>query len=174
MTYKKVVAILLAGVFIGAIFTWAIVLSASRIISKSKVVNTGTTPPSSPTPTPGLVTGFIEGSLGYPSEIIPETMVVCAEEITAKEKYCVDEHIKDPKYTNGVGYKLEVPTGKYTVYATIPGSSDSYRAYYDEFVVCGLAITCTSHKPIVVEVISGKTTDKVDPQDWYNIPTPTP
>lgn len=68
--------------------------------------------------------------------------------------------------------KRKVPAGKYYVYAYIPGGGGGYdadyRAYYDKFVTCGMSVSCTSHKWIVVTVKAGKTTSKVDPQDWYN------
>jgi len=84
---------------------------------------------------------------------------------------CTDSHIKDSKYTFGEGYLLEAPIGQYRVYAN---TNDIlfYKAYYSEFVTCGLSVNCTSHKPIVVEVKKGETTKNIDPQDWYNQKTP--
>jgi hypothetical protein len=112
--------------------------------------------------------GTIEGSLSYPSERLPENMLVCAESVEMKQTTCTDVKMKDNKYTYGVGYKLDVPVGKYFVYAKLPENDDNY-AYYSEFVTCGLLASCTSHKPIEIEVKANQTTSKVDPQDWYNI-----
>jgi len=56
----------------------------------------------------------------------------------------------------------------------VPNFGNGYKAYYSEFVTCGLSVDCASHEPIIVEVKSGQTTDGVNPQDWYNQPTPTP
>jgi len=112
-------------------------------------------------------TGIIEGSLSYPSEGIPEDMTVCAETTEGVQIACTDTHIKDPKYTYGVGYKLEVPEGIYYVYATFPPSA-SGEAYFSEFVTCGLSVGCPSHEKIPVKVIAGQTTSDVDPGDWYN------
>lgn len=42
------------------------------------------------------------------------------------------------------------------------------RAYYSDFVICGLDAKCRSHKPIVVEVTAGAAVKSVHPQDWYN------
>ncbi len=111
--------------------------------------------------------GTIEGSLSYPSEMLPENMEVCAENVEAQQTICTTEKIKDKKYTYGTGYKLQVPAGNYFVYARIP--KNDYTAYYDEFVTCGLQASCPSHKPIEIEVKANQTTSKVDPQDWYNI-----
>lgn len=131
------------------------------------------TPPPSPSPTPTIVisptpiskSGTIEGSLSFPSEGIPENLEVCAENQDTKEVYCTDEHIQDSKYTYGIGYTLNVPAGIYLVYALDP--SGDYKAYYSEFVTCGLSVNCPSHEPIPVEVKAGETTSDVDPQDWY-------
>lgn len=133
-----------------------------------------TSPP--PTSTPTSITpteiinknGVIEGSLGYPSEGIPETIVICAESLDNNETVCTNNHLKDSKYTYGIGYKIEVPQGKYHVYAYIPNFNQDYRAYYNDFVTCGFSIDCPSHKPIAVEVTASLATTNVDPQDWYN------
>lgn len=125
------------------------------------------TPMPTPTPSPKLQTGIIEGSLGFPSEGIPENMVICAENTQTKENFCVSQHLKDSKYTYGIGYKIELPAGIYLVYATIPDYKEGYRAYYSEFVTCGLSINCSSHEPIVVSVSSEQTVTGIDPIDWY-------
>lgn len=111
--------------------------------------------------------GSIEGSLGYPSNYIPKTMSVCAENSETKETTCTDQQLLDKKYSYGIGYKLEVAPGTYTVYAKDPSWGD-YKAYYSDFVACGLTTGCGSHNAIEIKVETGKTTDKVDPVDWYN------
>jgi len=110
--------------------------------------------------------GFIEGSLGYPSNYIPKDMSVCALNIVTNKEYCTTEQIYDAKYTYKVGYKIEVPAGKYNVYATTSSQTD-YKAYYSAFITCGLKSNCTSHDPIEVLVEKDKTTSEVDPVDWY-------
>jgi hypothetical protein len=119
-------------------------------------------PPENPSTEPGI----IEGSLGYPSEGIPQDIEVCAENVETQDAICTSEHIKDSKFTYGEGYSLEVPPGKYYVYAIRPNSN--YKAYYSEFVICGMKAECSSHSPIEVEVPGGNTISWVDPQDWYN------
>ena len=122
--------------------------------------------------TPAPTTGTIEGSLSFPSEFIPTDMTICAEDTSTQKQYCTKDHLQDVKYTAHVGYKIEVPAGSYHVFAYLPGGSGGYsvdyRAYYSEFVTCGLSINCTSHKPIVVAVKAGETTSDINPQDWYN------
>lgn len=114
--------------------------------------------------------GMIEGSISFPSEGIPDDLIVCAETIEGIQIKCTNERINDPKYTYRVGYKMELPVGKYYVYSQLPSRGDNYKAYYNEFVTCGLSINCTSHKNIVVEVKAGETTNYIDPHDWYNGP----
>ena len=120
--------------------------------------------------------GVIEGSLSYPSEFIPPDMTICAENLATKKIYSTNKHLKAKKYQYKVGYKLEVPPGDYHVYAYLPdpakyGASYSkdYRAYYSEFVKCGMTENCPSHAPVVVKVKSGETVSGIDPQDWYKI-----
>ena len=129
-------------------------------------------------PCPGVAAapqaGVIEGSLSYPSEFIPPDMTICAENLATKKLSCTLKHLKAKKYMYKVGYKLEVPPGDYQVYAYLPdparyGASypKDYRAYYSEFVKCGMSVDCPSHVAIVVKVKSGETVSGIDPQDWY-------
>jgi hypothetical protein len=110
--------------------------------------------------------GTIEGSLGYPSEGIPADMKVCAENIKTKEQYCTSTHIENSKYKYGKGYKINLPPGDYYVFATLLSLGD-YKAYYSEFVTCGIKVGCSSHDPIKVTVADGEIIENIDPQDWY-------
>ena len=118
--------------------------------------------------------GVIEGALSYPSDFIPPDMTICAENLATKKIYSTNQHLKAKKYRYKVGYKLEVPPGDYYVYAQLPdpakygaGFPKDYRAYYSEYVKCGMTENCPSHTPIVVKVKSGETVSGIDPQDWY-------
>jgi len=126
--------------------------------------------PSEEEATPAPTTGMIEGSLSFPSEFIATDMTICAEDTSTQKQYCTKDHLQDVKYTAHVGYKIEAPAGSYYVFAYLPPDTGkpADRAYYNEFVTCGLSINCTSHKPIVVVVVAGQTTSDIDPQDWYN------
>ena len=118
--------------------------------------------------------GFIDGSLGYPSEGIPE-MKICAENISTQALTCTNQKINNRKYTYGEGYRIEVPAGTYHVFASLAdpeagGSAfTNYRAYYSEFVRCGLDAKCTSHAPIEVIVRANQTVSQIDPIDWYAV-----
>jgi hypothetical protein len=129
-------------------------------------------------PCPGFAAapqpGVIEGSLSYPSEFIPDDMTICAENLATQHIYSTDKHLKGKKYKYKVGYKLTVPPGDYHVFAQLPdpakyGASypKNYRAYYSEFVKCGITENCPSHAPIVVKVKSSETVSGIDPMDWY-------
>ncbi|MCJ7818743.1 MAG: hypothetical protein MUP25_02845 [Syntrophales bacterium] len=118
--------------------------------------------------------GAIEGSLSYPSEFIPDDMTICAENLATQKIYCTSKHLKGKKYQYQVGYKLTVPPGEYHVFAQLPDPAKygadmakDYRAYYSEFVKCGMSVDCKSHAPMVVQVKSGETVRGIDPQDWY-------
>src|SRR3989344_8820188 len=110
--------------------------------------------------------GTIEGSLSFPSSGIPDTLEICAENSQAQELVCTGEIQKSDDYTYGFGYQLELPPGEYPVYARLP--NDPYRAYYSDFVLCGLNASCPSHKPVIVTVVANMTVAHVDPQDWYD------
>lgn len=110
--------------------------------------------------------GIIEGSLSYPSEGIPPSLKICADDVANANTYCMYSKIEDSKYVYGIGYKLPVPAGTYHVYA----ASDiaGYNGLYSEFVTCGMdANNCKSHAYINVTVDNGQTVKDIDPADWY-------
>lgn len=174
---KKIILILTALVLlvfliigIGTILTWD-----SPYYERETAVTEDTLPdlPENATEETLLaaLNGTIEGSLSYPGEFIPE-LEVCAENIKTAEEFCTYEQIEDKKYMYGYGYKIEVPEGSYQVYAQLIETEDEdayadYKAYYSEFVTCGLEYDCPSHNPITVEVSAGETVTDVDPHDWY-------
>lgn len=153
-------------IFAGVIGYVSYQAGQGRLVLPSPASQPETTPSPENSTSPSIQTGIIEGSLSYPSEGIPEAMKICAEEVSAKQQFCADKHIKAPKYQYGIGYQIQVPAGSYEVFAFLP-DTPAQKAYYSEFVICGLSADCPSHKPIKVIVEPGKTTDKIDPQDWY-------
>jgi hypothetical protein len=116
--------------------------------------------------------GIITGALSYPSDFDFPKMIVCAEAINARSIHCTDKRIQRRR-RGKMGYKLRVPAGSYYVFAIIVNEEESaedvrgYKAYYSDFVKCGLSVNCPSHEPIKVTVRAGQTLTGVDPGDWY-------
>ncbi len=117
-------------------------------------------------------TGIITGALSYPSDFDFPRMIVCAEAAGPRRIHCTDKRMTNRR-NRKVTYKLIVPTGDYYVFATIVNGEEpavgyrGYKAYYSEFVKCGLSVNCPSHEPIKVTVRAGRTLTGVDPGDWY-------
>lgn len=103
--------------------------------------------------------GSIEGEVNYPGEQIPNDLKVCAENVATGETICVLIKSTDKRYN------IQVPPGSYYIYSET--DEIDIRAYYTEFVKCGLKISCPSHQKIKVEVKSGETIKNINPQDWY-------
>ena len=102
-------------------------------------------------------------------------MTICAENLATKQIYSTHQHLKAKKYRYKVGYKLEVPPGDYHVYAQLPdparygaGYPKDYRAYYSEFVKCGMPVDCQSHAPIVVKVRAARPSAASTPRIGIN------
>ena len=117
-------------------------------------------------------TGTITGALSYPTDAGLPKMIVCAEAVNSRSIHCTDKRVVKRR-TGKVTYKLTVPAGTYYVFATLingggPGEDyQGYKAYYSEFVTCGLSVNCPSHEPIKVTLRAGQTLAGVDPGDWY-------
>jgi len=116
--------------------------------------------------------GVITGALSYPSDFDFPKMIVCAEAVNSKHIHCTDKRVLNRR-RNKITYKLTVPAGSYYVFATIVNGEDAgesyqgYKAYYSEFVKCGLSVNCPSHEPIKVTLRAGQTLAGIDPGDWY-------
>ncbi|HEX8532931.1 MAG TPA: hypothetical protein VF662_02085 [Allosphingosinicella sp.] len=107
----------------------------------------------------------LSGELSYPSDYLPQDLRVCAELLSSGALSC-NARFHDSKGKRT--YRLEVPAGRYHVYATtseMPG----YKAYYTEAVLCGLSVECTSHLPVPLELRPGQVRNGIDPGDWYNL-----
>lgn len=123
--------------------------------------------PNAPLVTPGA----IEGHVHYPACFgPPEDLEICAEALGGGAEACTGELTATRA---GFRYRLEVPPGRYLVYATteeMPGR----RAYFSRHVVCGLSVDCRDHTPVPVHVEPGETVTGIDPDDWFGPPEPTP
>lgn len=117
-------------------------------------------------------TGVITGALSYPSDFDFPKMIVCAEAVNSRQIHCTDKRVVNRR-RGRITYKLTVPAGSYYVFATIVNgeaqveSYRGYKAYYSEFVKCGLSINCPSHEPVKVTLRAGQTLAGIDPGDWY-------
>ena len=154
--------LLAMGAVIGSMFSSGMKNQPEVIVSVS--------PTATPTSIPEEESmGSIEGELIYPSEGIPADVGVCAELLeNTNIKTCVQQ-TKDKKYKTGVGFKIDVTPGVYYVYAT----KEQQRAYYNQFVICGLKYECKDRTKIPVIVKAGAVSEAM-PHDWYDTTTPTP
>lgn len=111
--------------------------------------------------------GVIKGIASYPSEKLPEDQEVCAEDITdSKKTHCIDVG-----HEQKTSFELTVPVGEYYVYSKT-AKLENYRAYYNEFVKCGLSVDCpeSGHKQYIsVKVGAGETVSGIEPGDWYDM-----
>jgi hypothetical protein len=88
---------------------------------------------------------------------------VCAVNLKDDQEYCQETM---PSSTT---YGINAPVGEYWVYSTRAdsGTNEYQRAYFSEYVRCGLSAECKDHTPITVKVASGEVV-VADPQDWYS------
>jgi hypothetical protein len=160
--------LLLLGVFILAL----VPTPTEKSTPTATINSTSTANPSGDTSTPGSALGNlanIEGSFTYRNENeLPSGMKVCAVNQQTFKEFCTSEFMDSTYYLYGVGYRLELDPGQYTVYSQLRG--EDYRAYYTPYVVCGHREGCQSHTPTRVTVTATEVTDGIDPQDWSEAP----
>ena len=115
--------------------------------------------------------GSIEGTTNYPSDYIP-VQIVCAEPVDGGSEYCTETPAGDDELLTP-SWSIEVPAGEYYISARVKDPSEmgsdlgDYRAYYTQYVMCGLNVECTDHTKIPVTVTSGQATLGITPYDWY-------
>jgi hypothetical protein len=150
-----------------------VIVGATAFKDKQSPAPTPSVSPT-PTPTPSVSTvpaatvsqaeentsATIQGRNIFPAEGIPKDFKVCAVNTATQQQICTD--------TGGSShYSLQVPAGSYQVYAVVPSLDPNKRAYYSEFVKCGLDVSCPSHAPITFTVQPGKTITGIDAGDFY-------
>jgi hypothetical protein len=106
--------------------------------------------------------GTITGSLGYPSEVIPRLKVYAWDREEGQWRYVVTNQ-------NDSTYALEVPPGRYIVFAYL-NEGGSQAGAYTNAVLCGLSTACTDHSLYIVTVGSGQQVSDVNVTDWYGPP----
>lgn len=127
-------------------------------------------------PTTGLASGTLTGSVSYPSEALPEGLIVCAEQVETLATRCTRPYQGRPggdfrlgsQFTYDIGYTLSVLPGEYYVFAQAP-LLPATRAYYSALSLCAAEaqVLCSDHTPLKVIVQPGKITDQAAPTDWY-------
>ena len=66
-------------------------------------------------------TGKIEGSFYGWSEVLPEGLYVCAQDMNTQYYYCTDKSVTDEdRFRFGKGYEIDLPAGSYRVAALAP------------------------------------------------------
>ena len=111
--------------------------------------------------------GVISGSLTFPSEGIPDDMMVHAVNLDTGKEYMTTKQLKGDQYTYGIGYSIEVPAGRYNVYGMTERMSGT-KAYYNKFVTCGMSVECTDTSKIEVAVEAGEKVTDATVGDWWN------
>jgi hypothetical protein len=107
-------------------------------------------------------TGTISGLMSYPNGPFPRDLTVVIRDVNTGNIYSSRKWDK-----NSGQYSVEVAApATYEVYA-LTGLHQGYKAYYSDYVVCGMQTGCNSHKRVLVDVKPGETVNNINPQDWY-------
>lgn len=123
--------------------------------------------------------GIIEGSINYPSEYIPDDLIICANpvgNVGDDSEFCTTEHMWGMAYGPNHGYELLVPEGLY--FMSVERPDYEILGLYTEWVECNrfydpLSYSydderCDSHAQIPVVVVAGQMVNGVDLVDYYH------
>ena len=114
-----------------------------------------------------LKDGRITGELRYPScNKTAPGLEVCAEAVGSRDTTACTSDFEATE-AGELTYTLDVPAGRYLVFARTPiVRGGQYRAYFSQAVRCGLEVGCDDHAPIEIGVRPGQTVSGVHPSDW--------
>ncbi len=120
--------------------------------------------------------GKISGKLTYPSDGIPRDLVLCVKflDVANTPVYCSNNSrtrlssasISFSLNISRASYVVNLPSGSYQIYATT-SAMPGVKAYYDEFIKCGMNVNCTSKRPITVKVKPGATVGNIMVGDFW-------
>lgn len=118
--------------------------------------------------------GTIAGELTHPASIVPAETKVFAEDTETGKTYEATITFADvEKGITKTTYNITVPAGKYYVYGSLAGFNDQngspWKAYYNQFVVCGMAASCKDTTKVIVTVDASKTVGNITVGDWYPV-----
>jgi len=129
------------------------------------------------TPAATTVTGngTISGKIMYPSSGIPTKIKVFAED--TKTAKVTEATVTFAPTTTDMSvtatYTVSLPVGSYYVYGSQVGFDDQngspWKAYYNQYVVCGMAASCKDTTKIVVNVEVNKAVENITIGDWYPV-----
>jgi|GEM_PF-1519749 len=126
-----------------------------------------------PTTTTTSENGTVTGKITYPSSGIPNKVKVFAEDTKTAKVYEAIVTFSEPTadISATATYTITAPAGSYYVYGTLAGFNDQngspWKAYYNQFVVCGLAASCKDTTKVAVTLAAGKTVENITIGDWY-------
>lgn len=117
--------------------------------------------------------GTVIGKIMYPASGIPTKVKVFAEETKTGKTYEATVTFSDP--TKDVSatatYTVSAPAGSYYIYGSLAGFNDQngspWKAYYNQFVICGMAASCKDTTKVVVNISAAKTVESITIGDWY-------
>lgn len=124
----------------------------------TQVEENSTAPEATKTPK----TAIIKGVMTYPNGPFPKDLSVVIRDVNTGNIY------SSRKWSKETGeYSVDVAApATYEIYA-LTGLHQGYKAYYSEYVTCGMRDGCPSHQRILVPVKAGETVNNINPQDWY-------
>lgn len=112
--------------------------------------------------TAGAGQAVIEGQFMYPGCAAPSDLRVCAEDRSTLVRHCTG-----PVSPGADRFRLEVPAGRYAVFAESQKARPGYRAFYNQSVRCGLSVDCKDRSPVLVTAQAGARIENINPADWF-------
>ena len=115
--------------------------------------------------------GIIKGKVIYPGEGIPTDMVLVAQSVETGEKFKKQlvKRNKELGFVAEMNFSMRLKPGSYYLYVSSNyGPVKGVKAYYTQFITCGMHVNCKSHKKIPVQVEARKKIEGLIIGDWYD------
>lgn len=103
--------------------------------------------------------GIISGVIIFNSENLNDNSIVCAQDKFTIKEFCTDV-LLNTLTPNELKYSLEIPQGKYFVYAMTPPDSKKY--YHSKIQKCNTENECESDQKILLEVLQNEKQENIN------------
>ncbi|MBU0974127.1 hypothetical protein KKD03_00295 [Patescibacteria group bacterium] len=131
----------------------------SSLKDKISGLEKGKTEESAVMGTSTTATGTISGLLKIKKISSTHNIIICAQDKFTIKEFCTDG-LLETTAPNELKYTLEIPIGKYFIFAISP--PDPNKAYYSKIQKCTDGENCENNQKILLEISENESQENID------------